>query len=261
MNLDRMRAEDAVRLMLTEEAKVTRVLLAKRRLLARAVNLVAKAFARGGRLFYFGAGTSGRLGVLDASECPPTFRADPQMVQGVIAGGDVALRRAVEGAEDDAAAAAREVRARRITQSDVVVGIAASGTTPYVWGALGEAKRRGAATILICFNPHLDIPRRLRPGIVIAPDLGPEVLTGSTRLKCGTATKLILNILTTLAMVRAGKVMGNLMVDVLPGNVKLRDRAARIVSELAGVERSEAEAALRSSGWVIRKAVLRLRKK
>ena len=138
-----------------------------------------------------------------------------------------------------------------------MVGIAASGTTPFVWGALGEAKRRGATTILICFNPHLEIPRELQPKIVIAPDLGPEVLTGSTRLKCGTATKLILNMLTTLAMVRAGKVMSNLMVDVLPGNAKLRDRAARIVCELTGCDYVEAETALRANGWVIRKAVAR----
>lgn len=257
MKLDRMSVADSVQLMLSEEAKVTRALSQKSALLARAVHAVASAFRSGGRLFYFGAGTSGRLGVLDASECPPTFRADPEMVQGFIAGGDVALRRSVEGAEDDADAAGHEVRARRVGRKDVVVGIAASGTTPFVWGALGEAKSRGATTILICFNPHLEIPRALQPEIVIAPDLGPEVLTGSTRLKCGTATKVILNMLTTLAMVRAGKVMSNLMVDVLPGNSKLRDRATRIVRELTGDSYAEAGTALRAHGWVIRKAVAR----
>jgi N-acetylmuramic acid 6-phosphate etherase len=179
------------------------------------------------------------------------------MVQGIIAGGDVALRRSIEGAEDDAVAGAREVRLQRVGRNDVVVGIAASGTTPFVWGALGEAKKRGATTILICFNPHLNIPRALRPKIVIAPDLGPEVLTGSTRLKCGNATKLILNMLTTLAMVRVGKVMSNLMVDVLPGNAKLRDRATRIVCDLTGDSYTEAKATLETNDWVIRKAFAR----
>jgi len=246
-------------LMLREEAKVTRALLAKRLLLARAVTVVARAFRREGRLFYVGAGTSGRLGVLDASECPPTFRVEPTMVQGIIAGGDVALRRAVEGAEDDANAGAREIRTRRITARDVVVGIAASGTTKFVWGALGEGKRRRAATMLVCFNPYLAIPPALRPDLVIAPDLGPEILTGSTRLKAGTATKLVLNLLTTLAMVRIGKVAGNLMVDVTPTNAKLRARAVRIVQELTGADELSAQQALERSAWVIRAERRRLR--
>ncbi|NOS70289.1 MAG: N-acetylmuramic acid 6-phosphate etherase [Verrucomicrobia bacterium] len=257
IKLDKMSTVASVQLMLSEEAKVTRALSARSALIAKAVNVVARAFQNGGRLFYFGAGTSGRLGVLDASECPPTFRTAPEMVQGIIAGGDVALRRSVEGAEDDAAAGAREVRLQRVGRNDVVVGIAASGTTPFVWGALAEAKKRDATAILICFNPHLKIPPMLRPKIIIAPDLGPEVLTGSTRLKCGTATKLILNMLTTLAMVRVGKVMSNLMVDVLPGNAKLRDRAMRIVCDLTRDSYAEAKAALETNGWVIRKAVAR----
>lgn len=258
-HLDRMSVPAAVELMLSEEAKVTRALLKEKVLLSRAVNLVARAFQRGGRLFYFGAGTSGRLGVLDASECPPTFRVAPTMVQGIIAGGEVALRRAVEGAEDDATAGAREVRTRRIKSKDVVVGIAASGTTRFVWGALGAAKLRGATTMLLCFNPHLSIPRAMRPDVVLAPDLGPEVLTGSTRLKAGTATKLVLNLLTTLAMVRLGKVASNLMVDVNPSNAKLRLRAVRIVRELTGADERAAEQALQKSGWVIRAACRRLR--
>ena len=259
MKLDCMSVSDAVTLMLSEEAKVTAALLGKRALLVKAVNAVARAFQTGGRLFYVGAGTSGRLGVLDASECPPTFRAEPTMVQGIIAGGDVALRKSVEGAEDDKDAGAAEIRRRRIKTSDVVVGIAASGTTPFVWGALREAKRRSATTVLICFNPHLKIPAAWRPGIVIATDLGPEVLTGSTRLKAGTATKLVLNILTTLAMVRVGKVMSNLMVDVRPTNEKLRVRAVRIVRELTGLDERSAERTLRESNWVIRAACRRLR--
>ena len=258
MKLDRLPVGDAVARMLREEAKVTRALLKQQVLLARAVNLVAGAFRRGGRLFYVGAGTSGRLEVLDASECPPTFRTRPEMVQGIIAGGDVALRKSVEGAEDDAGAGAREIRRRRIKENDVVVGIAASGTTPFVWGALRESKRRGATTMLICFNPHLEIPTAWRPHLVMATDLGPEVLTGSTRLKAGTATKLVLNILTTLAMVRIGKVMSNLMVDVQPTNEKLRKRAVRIVRELARADERSAERALRESDWVIREAYRRL---
>lgn len=254
-NLDTMPVEDAVQLMLREEAKVTAALLANKSLLARAVKIVSRSFQSGGKLFYFGAGTSGRLGVLDASECPPTFRVSPTLVQGVIAGGDAALRNAVEGAEDDAAAGVREVRSRRVSKLDVVVGIAASGTTPFVWGALGEAKKRGAKTIFLCFNPHLIISRAMRPTLILAPDLGPEVLTGSTRLKAGTATKLVLNILTTLSMVQLGKVKSNLMVDLNPSNVKLRARAIRIVRELTGLDERTATERLKHSGWIVKKAI------
>ena len=212
------------------------------------------AFRRGGRLLYVGAGTSGRLGVLDASECPPTFRTSPNMVQGVIAGGTRALWQAVEGAEDDPVAGARAIQFRGVSGRDAVVGIAASGRTPFVWGALAEAKARRATTILICFNPHLVIPRRVRPSVVITPETGPEVLTGSTRLKCGTATKLILNIFTTLAMVRLGKISGNLMVDLNPSNKKLRERAIRILCELTGTDAEKARAALVKSNWVVKRA-------
>jgi len=250
---------EAVRLMLSEEAKVTRVLLKSAPKLATAVKFVAHALQNDGRLFYVGAGTSGRLGVLDASECPPTFRTPPEMVQGIIAGGEPALRRAVEGAEDDATAGAEALRQRRVKRRDVVVGIAASGTTPFVWGALREARRRGAGTMLICFNPHLSIPPALKPDQLLAFELGPEVLTGSTRLKCGTATKVILNLLTTLTMVRLGKVMSNLMVDVAPTNTKLRQRATRIVNELTGVEAARAADALARHAWDIRETVRALR--
>jgi N-acetylmuramic acid 6-phosphate etherase len=248
----------AVRLMLTEEARVPRALLRWRREIARAVALVSSALRNGGRLFYVGAGTSGRLGVLDASECPPTFRADPRQVQGIIAGGAAALRRSIEGAEDDLAAGARELRRRKVSRRDAVVGIAASGTTKFVWGALREARRRGAGTILLCFNPFLAIPARVRPDVVIAPNLGPEVLTGSTRLKAGTATKLVLNVLSTLAMVRLGKVASNLMVDVAATNEKLRERATRIAQALSGAEAAAARAALAATRWNVRRAVARL---
>jgi N-acetylmuramic acid 6-phosphate etherase len=244
--------------MISEEARVHRALLSQQAQIERALRLVVSAFRRGGRLFYVGAGTSGRLGVLDASECPVTFRTPPEMIQAIIAGGQAALWKPIEGAEDDTDAGAQAVAFRGVKQRDVVVGIAASGTTRFVWGALREARERGARTVLLAFNPFLQIPRALKPDVCILPNLGPEVLTGSTRLKCGTATKLVLNTLTTLAMVRLGKVSSNLMVDVVPTNVKLRDRATRIAQELTGADYATARAALLESGWVIKKAATRL---
>jgi len=258
MNLDKLSLPQAIRLMLDEDAKIPGALLREKAKIETGVNLIVRSFQRGGRLFYIGAGTSGRLGVLDASECPPTFRTDPEMVQGIIAGGQTALWQAVEGAEDDPEAGARTVKFRGVNRRDTVVGIAASGRTPFVWGALREAKRRGAATILLCFNPDLVIPQADRPTLVLAPKIGPEILTGSTRLKSGTATKLVLNIFTTLAMVRLGKVLGNLMIDVKASNTKLRDRAVRIVRELTGADYGKAEAALIQCDWKIKAACARL---
>jgi N-acetylmuramic acid 6-phosphate etherase len=259
LNLDRVSLVEAIVLMLSEDEKIPRSILAERKKIEQAVKLIVRSFKRGGRLFYVGAGTSGRLGVLDASECPPTFRTPPERVQGIIAGGQRALWEAVEGAEDDAGAGARAIQFRGVGRKDVVVGIAASGRTPFVWGALWEAGRRGAKTVLVCFNPQLEIPRRYRPDLILAPNVGPEILTGSTRLKSGTATKLILNIFTTLAMARTGKVISNLMVDLNPSNVKLRDRAVRIVRELTGTDSATANAALEESGWVVKKAWQRLK--
>jgi len=258
MNLDKLPLRDAIKLWLAEDAGIPKKLMAERCSIQRVIEMVARAFRRGGRLFYVGAGTSGRLGVLDASECPPTFRSSPDLVQGIIAGGQEALWQSGEDAEDDADAGGRAIEFRGVTRRDVVIGIAASGTTPFVWGALRAAKRRGAATVLVCFNPFLKIPRALRPVVVIAPNLGPELLTGSTRLKAGTATKQLLNMFTTLAMVRLGKVRSNLMIDVNPANVKLRDRAVRIVRELTGADYEAAQAALERSGWVVKKAAGRL---
>jgi N-acetylmuramic acid 6-phosphate etherase len=260
IKLDQMPLGKAIRLMLSEDAKIPQKLLKEARKIEKVTEAIAKAFRQGGRLFYIGAGTSGRLGVLDASECPPTFRSPPKMVQGIIAGGNRALRKSVEGTEDDSGAGAKEIQSRKVDGRDVVVGIAASGTTPFVWGALREAKRRGAATVLVCFNPYLEVPKEYQPRIVIAPNLGPELLTGSTRLKAGTATKLLLNIFSTLAMVKSGKVIGNLMVDLNPANVKLRDRATRIVQQFADVDYATARETLERNGWVIKKAVARLKK-
>lgn len=259
--LDTLPISDAIEVMLSEEGKVPKVLLRQREQIERCIRFVVRTFRRGGRLFYVGAGTSGRIGALDASECPPTFRAPPDQVQGIMAGGREALWNSLEGAEDDAVAGADAIRFRGVNRKDLVAGIAASGRTPFVWGALHEARRRGAATILICFNPYLEIPRKQKPDIVLASDLGPEVLTGSTRLKAGTATKLLLNLFTTLAMVQMGKTASNLMVDLNPSNQKLRLRAMRIVSELTGASEEDAAQALERSSWVIKKALTRLARK
>jgi N-acetylmuramic acid 6-phosphate etherase len=258
MHLDRMSIREAITMMLREDEKLPAALLAEQEKIEKGVKLIVRSFKSGGRLFYVGAGTSGRLGILDASECPPTFRTDPELVQGIIAGGQTAIWQAVEGAEDDPEAGARALEFRGINRRDTVVGIAASGRTPFVWGALREAKRRGAATILLCFNPNLVVPHADKPTLLIAPKIGPEILTGSTRLKSGTATKLILNIFTTLAMVRMGKVLGNLMIDVKATNVKLRDRAVRIVRELTGSDYAKAEAVLKGTDWKIKAACARL---
>jgi N-acetylmuramic acid 6-phosphate etherase len=258
MNLDQLDAGNAIDLMLSEDARIPIALKAERKSIETALRLVVRSLSSGGRLYYVGAGTSGRLGILDASECPPTFRTPPDLVQGIIAGGQAAVFRSVEGAEDDYEGGAAAVLFRGVRRSDVVVGIAASGRTPFVWGALGAARKLGAATVLLCFNPHLRFPRGCRPDAVIAPATGPEVLTGSTRLKAGTATKLVLNILTTLAMVRLGKVARNLMIDLNPANAKLRLRAIRIVRELTGAEEPRCQEVLEASGWVVKTALRKL---
>ena len=252
--LDKLPLRQAIKLMLSEDAKIPAAILREQARLEEAIRLIVRAFRQGGRLFYVGAGTSGRLGVLDASECPPTFQAPPEMVQGIIAGGRQALWDSVEGAEDDRDAGARAIEDCGVTGKDVVLGIAASGRTPFVWGALAAAQHRNAATMLLTFNPSLAIPSACRPRVVIAPNVGPEVLTGSTRLKAGTATKLVLNLLTTLAMVRMGKVISNLMVDVKASNAKLRDRAIRILQALTGLEYDRAQAALLKHDWQIKTA-------
>lgn len=259
-HLDRMPVAAAIDLMLSEDSLVPPAIARHRAALTRLIRLAEAALRNGGRLIYLGAGTSGRLGVLDASECPPTFRTPPEWVQGVMAGGERALHTSVEGAEDDAGAGRDALVDRRVSSLDVVVGIAASGRTPFVWGGLAAAREAGARTALLCFNPNLRFPRTLRPDVVLAIDVGPEVLTGSTRLKAGTATKLVLNLLTTLTMVRLGKVEENLMIDLNPSNVKLRDRARRIVEELTGVDAGAARSALEASGWRVQAAVEALRR-
>jgi N-acetylmuramic acid 6-phosphate etherase len=241
-----------------DQARAVAAVRAATGAIAAAVDLALPRIERGGRLFYVGAGTSGRLGVLDAYECPPTFNVPPTMVQAILAGGDRALMGAFEDAEDDFDGGATAVRSRDVSPRDIVIGIAASGRTPFVWGALTAARALGATTILLCFNPQLAFQPGTRPHLVIAPATGPEVLTGSTRLKAGTATKQVLNILTTLAMVRLGKVVENLMIDVRPTNAKLRQRAIRIVTELAGVSEAAAAAALARHHWDVHQTVRRL---
>ena len=261
LKLDRMPLTEAVRLMIREEGRVAPALLRVDKKIQRAVRMVVACFQRGGRLFYVGAGTSGRLGILDASECPPTFRVSPDQVQGIMAGGQKAIWSSIEGAEDNARSGAAAIKFRGVHRRDLVIGIAASGRTPFVWGALAAAKELGAPTILLCFNPYLKISRACRPDLVLAADVGPELLTGSTRLKAGTATKIVLNILSTLAMVRRGKVMSNLMIDLNASNSKLRERAVRIVQAATGADAPAAQAALEKAHWVVKKACQSVKKR
>ena len=258
--LDQMSLAAAIRLMLGEDATLPAALLREQRKIARAVQFIVLALRGGGRLIYVGAGTSGRLAALDAYECPPTFSVPPEMVQAVVAGGEQAMHGAREDAEDDFDGGALALRQRGVSSKDVVVGIAASGRTPFVWGALHAARDIGATTILVCFNPNLVFARGHQPTLVIAPAIGPEILTGSTRLKAGTATKLLLNMFTTLAMVQLGKVVENLMIDVFPSNAKLRERAIRIVRELTGATDAAAAAALQRHDWSIQQALPSLKK-
>ncbi|MFL6545122.1 MAG: N-acetylmuramic acid 6-phosphate etherase, partial [Candidatus Udaeobacter sp.] len=235
--------------------------------LAKAIEMVTGSLRNGGRLFYVGTGSSGRIGVLDASEIPPTFGASPDLVQGVIAGGVPALYRSVEGAEDEESAGALAMREREIKNSDVVVGITASGRTPFVLGALAEAKSLGAKTILLTCNPLCSHGAVAGPGdgpegrghrsadLVIALAVGPEVLTGSTRLKAGTATKVALNIVSTGAMVALGKVRGNVMIDLQTTNAKLRDRAVRVLADFAQCDYDSARRQLEAADWNLRAVI------
>lgn len=254
MGLDEMSTLEMVSCFNQEDRKVPEAIEKVLPAIAQAVDLAAAALKAGGRLIYLGAGTSGRLGVLDASECPPTFGVPHGMVIGLIAGGPGALLKAVEGAEDDAALGEADLVALDLTATDMVVGLAASGRTPYVIGALRYARQLGCATAAISCNP--DSPIAHEAQVAISPVVGPEALTGSTRLKSGTAQKLVLNMLSTGAMVKLGKVYENLMVDVKATNVKLVDRACRIVVEATGAERSQAEAALTQTGFEVKLAIL-----
>jgi N-acetylmuramic acid 6-phosphate etherase len=256
-NLDRMTAKEIVRLMNREDRKVAVAVNRERPAIARAVDATVSCIRRGGRLIYVGAGSSGRMAVLDAAECPPTFGTSPKLVRALIAGGRPAVTGAVEGAEDSRENGERDLRAMRLTSHDVVVGITASGTTPYVLSALKYARKHRATTVAITVNPRTPVARLAK--IVIAPQVGPEVLTGSTRLKAGTAQKMVLNMLSTATMARLGHVYENLMIDVKPSNQKVSDRIVRILADASGKSLSSSEHALRQSGHNLRLALVMLK--
>ncbi|GEB30589.1 MULTISPECIES: N-acetylmuramic acid 6-phosphate etherase [Brevibacillus] len=252
--LDQMSALEIVTLMNEEDQKVA---LAVKRVLpqiAQSVDMIVRSLSGGGRLLYFGAGTSGRLGILDAAECPPTFGTEPSVVQGIIAGGVKAMTEAIEGAEDSRELGCQDVQEAGVSQKDVVVGIAASGRTPYVWGALQEAKTRQAGTISLSCNSDPDIGKSADIAINLA--VGPEVVTGSTRLKAGSATKMVLNMLTTASMVKLGKVYQNLMVNVQATNQKLRERAKHIVMQATGVSYAVADRLLAEAAGDVKVAIV-----
>jgi N-acetylmuramic acid 6-phosphate etherase len=257
--IDTASALEIVDLIGAEDAGVPAAVAKARLQIARAIELVEAAFRAGGRLVYVGAGTSGRLGVLDATECPPTFGSPPEMVVGVIAGGPPALVRSVEGAEDDVNAAKDAIDSLHVGSDDVVIGIAASGTTPFVQAALTRAQSRGARTALVsCSEP----PRELTGtcDVCVTVLVGPEIVTGSTRMKAGTATKLVLNTLTTGAMIRLGKIYGNLMVDLRAWNDKLVDRSQRIVMETTGLDRGSAKRVIEAAEGSVKIAIVMARR-
>ena len=253
-SLDVLPTEQVLRIINAEDTQVAGAVAREIPAIARAVDAIVPSIEKGGRLFYIGAGTSGRLGVLDASEIPPTFSAPPTMVQGIMAGGEAALSRATETTEDDPAIGVRDLLAHGFTAGDVLVGIAASGRTPYVLGAVAEAHRMGAVTIGISCTPESELARAV--DIAITPLVGPEVVAGSTRMKAGTAQKLVLNMLSTAACVRLGYVYSNLMVNVQPKNHKLVDRARRIIAQAAGVSYERAGELLAESGSSVRTGIV-----
>ncbi len=251
-HLDKCSPLEIIDLISEEDKKVAEAVAKQKRNVARAVDLIVSRLRRGGRLFFIGAGTSGRLGVMEAAECPPTFGMHPSLIQGVVAGGKKALWRSIEGAEDSTNEAKKVLSKLRLGEKDIVIGIAASATTPFVLGALSYAKEKDSARVLITCNP---INSQLA-NINISLLVGPEVISGSTRMKAGTATKMVLNMLTTASMVRLGKTYGNLMVDVRPNSNKLKNRARRIVMEILGINNEKAEDLLKRSNWGVKVAVL-----
>jgi N-acetylmuramic acid 6-phosphate etherase len=255
--IDALPAAEILAVINAEDAKVAEAVEREIPRIAQAVEAIAARVERGGRLFYIGAGTSGRLGVLDAAECPPTFSVPPELVQGIIAGGQAALARATEASEDDSALGAADLDARGFRAADALVGIAASGRTPYVLGAVARARELGALTIGISCTPGSELSRHVE--IAIEPLPGPEVIAGSTRMKAGTAIKLVLNMLSTAVMIRLGHVYDNLMVSVQPINAKLRARAVRIVAEAGGIDRERAAELLDASGGTVKTAIVMAR--
>jgi len=252
--LDRLTTPQALRLMNREDQRVPRAVAREIPRIAKAVDLIVERLSDGGRLFYVGAGTSGRLGVLDAAECPPTFGTPRTLVQGIIAGGRRALVRSIEGAEDDARAAAAALKRRRVGRKDVVVGIMASRRTPYALGAIAYGRKVGAATIAVTANPASGTP--ISCDVIIAPRVGPEILTGSTRLKAGTAQKLVLNMLSTGTMIRLGKIYENLMVDLRTASRKLEERTKRVLMHATGARYEETAKWLKQAGGSLKVAIV-----
>jgi N-acetylmuramic acid 6-phosphate etherase len=257
-NLDRMTAKEIVRLMNREDRKVAAAVGRQLHAIARAVDAIAAKIEKGGRLIYVGAGSSGRIAVLDASECPPTFGTPPELVQALIAGGKKALTKSVEGAEDHRQNAVRDLKRIALTREDAVVGIAASGTTPYVMSAIAYANQRKALTIAVTANKRAPLAKSAQ--IAISPEVGPEVLAGSTRLKGGTSQKMVLNMLSTATMVRLGHAYDNLMIDLANSNVKLRERTKWILEEASAKDLSTVEDALRQSNHEPRLALVMLKR-
>ena len=255
-NIDSKSTLQILKLINSEDKKIPKAIKREIPQIAKGVELIVKAFKKGGRLFYIGAGTSGRLGVLDAAECPPTFGTDPRMIKGIIAGGYKCLIRSKEGVEDNLKAGAMDLKKADLKKEDVVVGIAASKRTPYVLGALKYAKKTRAKTIFVFCNPGKGL--KVKPDVIISPVLGPEVITGSTRMKAGTAQKLILNMLTTCSMIKMGKVYQNLMVDLQAKSQKLSERSKRIIMEITGINYREAERYLQLSGGKVKTALVML---
>lgn len=257
LNIDVASSLEIARMINEEDKKVAEKISENLTSIAKAIDIISENFLKGGRLLYFGAGTSGRLGVLDASECPPTFNSPNDMVQGIIAGGDRALRFAIEGAEDSCELARKDFEKLNITEKDTVVSISASGNANYVIEVLKLAKEKKSKTIALTCNPMANISKIA--DVVICIETGAEVITGSTRMKAGTAQKMVLNMLTTGAMIKIGKVYKNFMIDVKPTNIKLKDRAQRIVSEIAHCSQDEAKTVLESNEYKVKEAILQIK--
>ena len=252
--VDKIPIRDIIELVVNEDRKVIAAVLKEKERIAHGVEIVVQALKKGGRLIFVGAGTSGRLGVVEASEMPPTFGTSPSLVQAIMAGGQDAVFRAKEGVEDNFEEGARSIARLRLTRRDVVVGVSASGMTPFVRGGLTRARKAGAKIIFVTCWPGSELQNFV--DLQIAPAVGPEIIAGSTRLKAGTATKMVLNMLTTVSMIKLGKTYGNLMVDVQTGSEKLKDRARRILSIVTGISYDEADALLRTAKWNVKAAIV-----
>jgi N-acetylmuramic acid 6-phosphate etherase len=254
LGIDKAPTADIVDLMVAEDKKVVAAVQRERERIAHGIEIISSAVRRGGRIILVGAGTSGRLGVVEAAEMPPTFSTSPRMVQAIMAGGQEAVFKAKEGVEDNFEEGSRSISRLRVTKKDVIIGVSASGITPFVRGALTRARKAGARIVFVTCWPGSELQTFV--DLIIAPAVGPEVIAGSTRLKAGTATKMVLNMLTTISMIKVGKTYGNLMVDVKTGSEKLKDRARRIVTIVTGLEYDEADELLKKAKWDVKAAIV-----